>query len=202
MPDGSTERLVAAAGAFDADLTIIEDPGAMQTLAELLADGDRLRFYSERLHRELMGELRWTPDEAARTCDGIDVATLELTPTDYAGMQLVSRRSLIDEVVKVEGGHGLGKATLKAVASATALCRLTVPGLDRVSQLRGGRALQRVWLEATRAGLSFQSLTALLYLFARLEHGQSQGFSVSVAAWLERLRDRYLRIMPVAPETS
>jgi nucleotide-binding universal stress UspA family protein len=202
LPAGSRERLVAVAEQFDAELIIVEAPDAMHTLATILAEGDRLRFYSERLHRELFGELRWTPEEAARTRDGIDVATLELTPTDFAGMQLVSRRSLIEELVKVEGGHGLGNATLKAVDAASAVCRLSVSGQDQTSHLRGGRALQRVWLEATRLGLSFQPLTALLYLFARLERGQGQGLRENERTWLQSLRDRYLRILPVEPGTS
>lgn len=202
LPQGARERLLAAARELGAELDVVDDPSAMYELALVLADGDRFRFYSERLHRELMGELRWTPEESARTRDGIDVATLELTPTDYAGMKLVSRRSLIDEVVRVEGGHGLGKATLKAVASASALCRLTVPGHHGTSHLRGGRALQRVWLEATRAGLSFQPMTALLYLFARLERGQGAGFSPSEQEWLQELRARYVRILPNVPGAS
>lgn len=202
LPDGVRESLRAIAGAFDAELDVVEGSAAMGQLGAILAEGDRFRFYSERLHRELMGELRWTSEDALRTRDGIDVATLELTPTDYAGMRLVSRRSLIDEVVKVEGGHGLGKATLKAVAASSALCRLSVGGRDRVSQLRGGRALQRVWLEAARRGLAFQPLTALLYLFARLEHGRGEGFREDERVWLGQLRSRYLDLLPVAPGTS
>ena len=43
-------------------------------LGEALAELDRVRFLSPRLHQELFSELRWTRDEALTTLDGLDIA--------------------------------------------------------------------------------------------------------------------------------
>jgi len=194
--------LLRLADSSGARLDLLDSPHDMAEMADVLAEGDRLRFFCERLHREMIGELRWTPEETERTRDGIDVATLEMTPTDFVGMQLVSSRALIEELIQVEGGHGLGNATRKAVRAASALGRVVVDGQDAASHLRGGRAVQRIWIEANRMGLAFQPLTALVYLFARLENGGADAFAPRERDWLRALRDRYLSLLPVPPAAS
>ena len=202
LPHGSGARLRGLAESLDARLDLIEEPEALNELAEILAEGDRLRFYCERLHREMIGEIRWTAESAERTRDGVDVATLEMTPTDYAGMRLVASRSLIEEVMRVEGGQGLGKPTRKAITAASALGRITIQGRDPVTHVRGGRVVQRIWIEANRLGIAFQPLTALVYLFARLEHGDGEMLTLAEQKWLVRLRERYLSILPTASTAS
>ena len=40
-----------------------------------------------------------------------------------------------------------------------------------------GRALQRIWLSATKLGLSFQPLTGVLFFMQALENGASDHFN-------------------------
>jgi hypothetical protein len=81
-----------------------------------------------------------------------------------------------------------------AVASAAAVGLLTVSGVSRESYLRSGRAVQRIWLTATAEGIAAQPMTALPYLFARLERGGGNGLSRREQAELQELRDRYRQL--------
>jgi hypothetical protein len=77
------------------------------------------------------------------------------------------------------------------MAASSAIGLLTTNGLSRSDYFRGGRALQRMWLEATRHGLALQPWTGLPYLFARVERGGGAGLDAAEVAQLRELRTRY-----------
>ena len=70
--------------------------------------------------------------------------------------------------------------------AASAAGLLTFPGRSRQSYFEAGRALQRVWLEATASGWSLQPMTAITYLFERLQDG-GEGLPAPDHAELEAL---------------
>ena len=191
------ERTALHAAAAPARLQLLEAPDALDALGAVLGRGDRVRFLSRQMHGEMMAELRWSADEAARTGDGLDVATLELTPTDLAGLRLVSRWPIMETLGEIGGGAGLTKATRKAIDGAAAVGLLVVDGTGAESYLRGGGLLQRVWLTATALDLAVQPMTALLYLFARLERGAAAGLSPLERTELADLRVRFARLFQV-----
>jgi hypothetical protein len=199
LPLSAHERqsLVEAAAHRHAILQLCTEPGDLDAITDVLARGDRVRFLSQVMHREMMSEMRWTPEEVIRTRDGIDIATLEMTPTDLAGMRLISSWSMMKVVQGIGAGRGLEKPTRKAMAAASALGLVTVEGTTKESYFAGGRALQRVWLAATACGLAVQPMAALIYLFARLERGGGVGLCDSEKKELFLLRQRYLEVLPV-----
>ncbi|MCH9686672.1 MAG: Rv1355c family protein [Deltaproteobacteria bacterium] len=182
--------LAAAAEERGARLQLVTDDAQLEEIAAVLGRGERLRLVSETMHREMMSEIRWTTQEAERTRDGLDVATLELTPTDLAGMQLISSWPLMQLAGRLGTGDGLGRPTRKAIAGACAVGLVTFEGTDPTHYFEAGRATQRTWLTAASHGLAFQPMTALLYLFARLIHGGAEGLSRHQVDELSTLRRR------------
>jgi hypothetical protein len=199
LPAGVLAPLRAAAEGAGAHLALLEGDGQREEIGAILGGGDRIRFLHRTLHREMMNEIRWTPAEVARTRDGLDVATLELTPTDLAGLRLVSSWPLMETLARVGGGRGLESPTRKAVAASSAVGLLTFPGEGDAACFQGGRALTRVWLTASAAGLAFQPMTALLYLFVRLERGGGRGLSEAEQLELGALRRRFRALFDVPP---
>lgn len=194
--------LDAAAESAGGEIAWVVDDDSLREAARILGRGDRLRMLSKVMHREMMAELRWSPAEAGRTRDGIDVATLEMSPADLAGMRVISSWPAMKVLGKIGGGRALEKPAHQAMAGASALGLLTVPGTGRTSYVQGGRAMQRVWLSATRLGLAFQPMTAITYLFGRLEQGRGQGLSQAEVRELAELRKHYARLFEVRPDRS
>ena len=191
------EDVAARAGA---QLTLVVDPKRLAAIGTVLGMGDRLRFMSPIMHSEMMHELRWTKDEALARRDGLDLPSLELTPTDEAAMRLISDWSVMAVVRDVKGGHGLATSAKKSVAGACAVGLLRWPtssGSVPQRSYAGGAALQRVWLLATKLGLAFQPMTSLIYLFARLEYG-GPGLDERERIELSELRARHYAIFPVS----
>ncbi|WP_242334039.1 MULTISPECIES: Rv1355c family protein [unclassified Anaeromyxobacter] len=189
--------LRAAADVSGAALHLVEDSERLSELGEVLGRGDRLRFLSRTMHREMMGELRWSADEVRRG-DGLDVATLELSGADLAGLRVMSSWPAMELVGRLGGGRALEKPAAKAMAAASAAGLVSVAGRTREAYFAGGRAMQRVWLQATALGLAFQPMTPLTYLFARLELGDGEGLAPPEVATLRALRGRLASVFPEA----
>lgn len=188
--------VLAAAAHRGGELVLLSEPEQIEPLVEIVAEGDRARFFSPTLHHEMMSELRFTPHAAARSRDGIDLETLELSATDRAAFQIVRRSDVMGFVASIDGGRALGNASRKALAAASAACLVRAPGRGRAGYLTAGRAMQRVWLTATSLGLRMQPMSALLYLVTRIEAEGDAAFEPRVRSMLGELCGRLREVFP------
>ena len=197
LDPGDAAALEAAVAAHGARLQWVTAPDALEEAASILGAGDRVAYLSKDLHAELMEGVRWTPEEVLRTRDGIDIATMEMSAADVAGLRVVSRWSAMRLVGMMGSGRVLEQVSRKAVASASAVGLVTMPGTDPTAFLLGGRAMEAAWLEATVRGLAFHPLAMMPYLFAHVERGTGKGFTEAEQAALLSLRRRYRALFDV-----
>jgi hypothetical protein len=197
LDPGHRARMEAAAAVHGGRVRWLEDPRQLDAIASVLGGSDRIRFLSAGMHAEMMAELRWSTDEVERTRDGLDLATLELSASDLAGMQVIRKWPVMRTLARTGGGLGLERPTRKAIAASAAVGLLTVDGRDPASFVRAGRALHRLWLTATADGVALQPMTSVTYLFHRLLHAGGAGLAQHEADALAALRRRYLELFPV-----
>lgn len=218
VPERATNRRLEPRAALDADtraalagalapcegarLALVEDGPRLRELGAILGAGERLRLLSERMHREMMSELRWSDEEARATRDGIDVGTLELSPALRAALGLTRQWPAMHRLAQVGGGRALERPARDAVDASSAIGVVAIRGEARADFARGGRALERVWLAAAARGAAFQPFGALTYLFTRLARGAGEGLSPREQATLGALHERYLRVFPLAAGES
>lgn len=194
--------LHAAADEEGAQLQILQSADALEEMGRLIGAGDRMRLLSEPLHREMMREMRWTPDEVEETRDGLDLALLHLNPGEAAVLRLMAKWPVMEELRRIGGGGGLERRARKLLEGASAVGLLTVPGTSRASYLGGGRPLQRVWLTATARGLSLQPQATLPYMFVRLERGGGEGLEPRDRDTLRALRGRWRELFDVREDRA
>jgi molybdopterin/thiamine biosynthesis adenylyltransferase/nitroreductase len=192
------DALAEAAASRGATLTLVDDPAGLDELAALMGACDRLSSLSQAIFHEVMPGYRFTRAEVEAHRDGLDVATMELSEPDRAGFELLSDWKIMDALGRLGGGRALEATARKAVAGACAVGLLSVAEHTPEAYLRGGRALQRLWLASTARGLALQPWTGLPYLFARLLRGDGQGLSGREQRELQSLRARYVRVLPSA----
>ncbi|MAQ18598.1 MAG: hypothetical protein CMN30_27855 [Sandaracinus sp.] len=171
-------------------LKVVDDAEGLWRAGEVLAEGDRFRFLHPQLHAEMFDEIRFDDRAVAASRDGIDLAALEMDPTQVAGTRMLRRRAFLDRMRAMDSGQGLGRPTRRAVAASSALAILRTPARGARAYLEGGRVLARVWAAATEAGLAFQPLSALLYLFERLADG-GEGLDVAQREHLTRIATEF-----------
>jgi hypothetical protein len=167
-------------------------------IGQILAEGDRIRFLCGELHRELVAELRWTESEARQTRDGIDLATLELTPAQMATLKLIARPDVATLLRTLDGGKRLEEATLKAIKSSSAVGLITTAGQSPEDMLQAGQALEHLWLRATELGLALHPMTSILYMFAMLETEAASIFTKAERNRLLVLQTRFDQLFPQA----
>lgn len=155
-------RLAAAAAAEGGGLRLVTDRDRLDACAEILGASERVRFLTERLHREMVGELRWPGDDLST---GIDVRTLELGPADAAALQVVRRGDVMELLGEWDAGGALGDNARTAVRSSSALAVVTVPSASPAAYVQGGAAVERVWVTAEQAGLGVQPVSPV-FVFA------------------------------------
>lgn len=181
--------LAEAARSRDAKLQFCTDPAALDDLALLLGEADRRFCLSPGLHADFFREYRWTPEEVRRG-DGLDINALELSPMDLAVLQ-ISRSPDVAQVLRLtDGGEALAGRSIGAIRSAAAVAYLTMPGQSSNTWVRGGRALQQVWLTATALGLAVMPCNNLLRLLGRVERFNGEGLKANEISAVIDLRDR------------
>lgn len=161
-----TSVLNEAVSSEGAKLYLIEDSSSIKWVAGALGRSDQLRYLISAVHREMMGELSWPGRHDLRV--GLDVRSLELSPSDLAAFALVARGDVMGELAAWRAGDELAKHTVEVVEGSSALAVISIPRGGYRSYVSGGQALERFWLKATSLGISVQP-AAPVYLYADSE---------------------------------
>jgi molybdopterin/thiamine biosynthesis adenylyltransferase/nitroreductase len=155
---------VELGGLSAAPLHVAAYDGDLRALGAALGALDRVRFLSERLREDMLGELRF-PGEDLR--DGIDVASLELDASDLAAMDVLRTGAGMALLASLDRGWGLGNLARDAFAASGGALILRAHSLEPRALIEGGRGLMRLWLQATRRDLAIHPWGSP-FLFQRL----------------------------------
>ncbi len=146
-----------------AQLRLATGRGRIETMAELLGESDRIRFLLPTLHREMVGELRFPGRDSLS--EGLDVRTLELSPPEMAALEILRRSDVMEHLADWRAGQMLGARTRATVGSSSAVAVVTVPRSDPAWYVRGGEAVERLWLTAELHGLAVHPVSPV-FLYA------------------------------------
>lgn len=165
FPSGSADALKTAAADAGVQADILHDPAALAEVAAICGAAERIRVMNPIGHREFFGhELRWNAREVERTRDGLDIATLEVSPMDAVGLRVAADPQAMALAYAWNGGRGLERLADRSIrgSSAVALISITADGI--ADRLRGGRAAERLWMAANAAGWSVHPISAPIFL--------------------------------------
>ncbi|MEW5788458.1 MAG: hypothetical protein AB1899_11460 [Pseudomonadota bacterium] len=199
MPD--REALAAIAAALPDPLGCRLDwatgKDARQGLQRAVYLADLVRFTHPTIHRDFHDKLRFG-HQAAATRDGLDAATLGIERLLLPILRLLRPWPLAKTLNGVGLKHIMAwRGGWLPMASAPALGVLTAR--TDVGYFDMGRALERVWLAATRAGLAFQPLGALPLLLVRATRMGGEGLSGEHRHLLEQADQAWRQAVPHLP---
>lgn len=176
------------------------DEKQLDEIAEVLGEAEKLRLLEEMGHRDFVHEIRWTAEENNQKKDGVDLRTLDISNAERVGLQVARDKTIIDLLNQWKGGGAFKKLTKKSIDSASAIGVISMSGNSKSDYLKGGRVLQKVWLEANAAGISFQPVSASLFVYARLFSGKGEGISEKGKKALKDLRPRFEKALGLDPK--
>ncbi len=199
ISDESRSQMQASIASQEtARLHWLSDRPSIRKLAGIVADADRIRFEHRPFHTELFHQLRFTPREAESTRDGLDVRCLELPLGAASILRWLRHWPLVKHL------NRLGLSRLMSFSSAMQVWRtgtmglLTTTDTSRLGYLQAGRAMQRVWLTASKLGLAFHPLGSVPIFLSHLARGTANDLPSCYRLRVENLADRFEKLFPQA----
>ncbi len=180
-----------------ATLNFLDKEEDLSKIAKLISRAEKLRLMHKRGHHDFVNEIRWTEEENQKTRDGIDLATLDLTMSERAGLQVAKDWKAISYLKEWNGGNAFERLSQKAIAGASAIGFISMPEYNPLNFFEGGRAVQRVWLAANQKNISFQPQSPITFLFARLIQGKGIGIPQNMIKELTDLREQFKTLFSV-----
>ncbi len=172
-------------------------PEDLDKLAAIMGASERLRLLHEEGHFEFYEkEVRWNDEHSKTTGDGIDIGTVDVTPAEVVGLKMVKDPRVVKLLAEWGGGKALEQMGRKAIAAASSVGLITMPEFNALNYLKGGRAVQRMWLTANANGISIQPMLAAPLHFARLIHGNGEGMPDFMKNEFVELRKEFLELFP------
>ncbi len=150
-----------------ARLKIITNRSIIKKIAKLIYEVDRIRVEFRPLHEHLMRMIRFNDRHMYETRDGLPIKNLEAGTIGEIFLKLTRPWSVMEFMNKIGLGKLIAHHSLKGINSSSGIGLITVDGSDRSAFLKGGMAMQRVWLEITKNGLYFQPMTAITLFWER-----------------------------------
>ena len=163
VPESVVAALRSAADHEDGRVRLVEPGTRLSEAARAMAAADRVRYLTTTLHREMFAELVWS--DVGPSDEGIESDTLGLRPTDLAKLAIAQRPEVMALLADWDAGAALGEDTRDRLASSSALAVVTVTGSSPADFVRGGSAVESVWLTAEDRGLAVHPMSPV-FLFA------------------------------------
>ncbi|MCD6064455.1 MAG: hypothetical protein K0R82_2366 [Flavipsychrobacter sp.] len=191
-------KMVAAAKTVPgANLQFLTSDADLEAISDVIAKADRIRIMHEGGHIDFLAEIIWTEEENQKFRKGIDIETLDLTPSERAGFGIARNWEVINYLNKWGGGSGLERVSRKSAMAASAIGLITMPEYSMANFFDGGRAVERAWLAATKENIAFQPLSISTFLFNRLAYEGRQTFPEKMANELAELRKEFERLFSI-----
>jgi hypothetical protein len=138
-------------------------------IARLDANSSYIRLEFKPFHDELFHILRFTKKENEKFRYGLTFDSLEVPKFALKFAQMLKYHSINTIVAKLGFGKMVAKQLSDKLTKTGALCLLTVKTKNKVSYIEAGRALEQLWLSATKMGLSVQPYGVLPQYFTKIE---------------------------------
>ncbi|RIW12048.1 Rv1355c family protein [Algoriphagus lacus] len=185
------DELAGFAAQEGLSIKIAEEKKDLESLAEIVGGMDRMRFFHEEGLMDFIKEVRWSEKDAIETKDGIDIATLEMSGTEKAAMGLLKDPRTVKFFRKFLMGYGLTKISKDTLCTSSAILLLQGSEFSPKSYLEAGKVLQRIWIKANLMGISFQPVTAMLFIFQKVLREENHGFTQEEEKEIKKLKNKF-----------
>lgn len=168
-----------------------ETPEELEQVAEIVTTSDMIRILHPQGHYDLFNkEMRWNEKQTIETADGIDIETMEVSLSDRAALAMSGDENAIAYLRNWNKGTGFKKMSRKSVLNSAAVGLIISNELNTETFLKGGAALQRIWIKANQLGIAFQPISAATFMFQRLLNEANSSFNINSKELLYKMYEQ------------
>ena len=180
-----------------AELHFISDREKILQLGQIIGACERITLLNEEGHADFyQKDIRWTPEDAEKSGDGIDIRNLGMVPAQMAAYAILKDPTIAKTLKNIDGGNALVDGMIRSVGMGSGIGVITVSGMNPPDYFAGGIAMQRLWLKAEALGYAIYPYSAPLHLFPRLSSITDTGLDTEETQKLTELRAVLLDIIP------
>ena len=150
-----------------ARLHVVTDRDQMKKVARLIYRIDRIRTEFRPLHEHLMSMIRFTPEEALEKRDGLPLKNLEAGFAGEMFLKLTRPWPVMNAANKLGLGRMVAFHSYQGIMNSSGVALLTMDGMEDLDFIKGGQALERLWLTLTSKGFAMQPMTAATLFYMR-----------------------------------
>lgn len=152
------ELLTNAAQQHDCNLLSFTCKKTIKRVLPVIQQAETIRFKSKTLHQELFSTVHFNNENSE---EGMPISVLAIEKPAQPFFKLMKNWSVMNFVNKIGGATMLGLRSVRIpILFSPALVLITMKNKDRISVIKAGQAIQRVWLQASNQGLSVQPYAA------------------------------------------
>lgn len=184
-----------------AKLQFITQKDDLKKLGRIIYQIDRIRTEHRPIHEHLMKMIRFTDQEVLEKKDGLPLKNLEAGLAGELFLKATKPWSVMNMVNRLGIGRMVAFHSYKGIVNSSGAALLTIDGRGDLDFIKGGEALERVWLTISSLGLAMQPMTAITLFYHRLALNGKQDFQTRHQQVLEELQCRYEALFPELRES-
>lgn len=171
IDDSILDELMQAVKSVDsAELVIKSSREEIQEIAHIVGPAERLKLLNPESHFEFFEKkVQWAGSENG---EGIPLSSLCLSTPEEIGLKMIRDPRAARLSAEWRGAQALQYTARKTLGTASAVGLITVPAVSELDFLAAGRAVERMWLMATKNVVEIYPIMFPLLYFNRIIHNE------------------------------
>ncbi len=166
IPRDRYEKLKNVVRSVDGmSLQIVDYEEELATIANIVGASERIKLLTPASHHEYFKTIRWSNDECIRTSDGIHIDQLGLSKMEIIMHKMLKKQEVGQLLSDWNGGQALEYGIKSKILSSFAVGLLTIPESSTKNYILAGKAMERMWLAATKYDVAIQPLNDSILQF-------------------------------------
>ena len=172
-------------------LHFVIEKDELKKLAKIIYKTDRIRTENRSLHEYLGKMIRYSHEEAIEKRDGLPLKNLEAGFAGEIFLKATRPWFIMNLMNKAGFGRMVALHSFQSIINSSGAALLTIDGMTPKDFLKGGRAIERIWLNITRQGLSMQPMTAITLFWLRWQIEGKKSFAKKHRKLLQDVWEEY-----------
>ncbi|MBU4259087.1 MAG: ThiF family adenylyltransferase [Proteobacteria bacterium] len=174
-----------------AKIHFVIEKDKLKKLAKIIYKTDRIRTENRSLHEYLGKMIRYSHEEAIATRDGLPLKNLEAGLAGEIFLKATRPWFIMNLMNKTGIGRMVALHSFQGIINSSGAALLTVDGMNSKDFLKGGQALERIWLAITQQGLVMQPMTAITLFWQRCQIEGEKSFAKKHRKLLQDVWEEY-----------
>ena len=176
------------------ELVLIEDKNDIKKLMEAGSANELVMFQNKRLHELFFDEVVWTKEQEKQKGKGLYIPTLEIPKPQQMALRLFKSWSIMNLLNKFGLAKSIASDNIKNFSNCAAVGAIIIDHDSDEDFVDVGRLMEKIWLLATKMGLSFHPVMGTLFFWQSITADREQHFSTHEAKIID---DAYQKMSSV-----